>query len=87
MSWSVTHERQGAMAAHAVAGDGDAGVVKLVEGGEERLGQLLGDVGVHFVVLSPWLFGRVDVEAGTGAKVVGLVLAFDLQASYMIVWR
>lgn len=79
--WPATHERQGAMPAHAVPRDGDVGSVELVKGGKERLGQLLRDVRVHFVVLGPRFLGRVDVEAGAGAKVVGLILALDLQAA------
>jgi hypothetical protein len=34
-------------------------------------------VGFHFVVAGPGGFGCIDVETGTGAEVVGVVLAFD----------
>lgn len=64
-----------------MAGDGLARAVEGGEGFEEVGGEFGGDVGFHFVVARPGGAGRVDVEAGAGAEVVGFVLAFDGEAS------
>lgn len=69
------------MSAHAVAHDANARTVELFERGENGLGQLLGDIAVHFVSLRPGFFGGVDVETGAGAKVVSLIFALNLETS------
>lgn len=68
-------ERQGAVAAHGVTGDGDPLAVNLGELLEDEIGELLGEVRLHLVVLAPRVLGGVDVEGGGAAKVVGVVLA------------
>lgn len=68
-------EGQGAVAAHGVAGDGDAAGVELgvVQGQQGR--ELLGDVRLHVVVCAPGVAGGVEVEARRAAKVPVGVLA------------
>ncbi len=78
----VTHQSQSAMSAHAVSEDAHPLRIHLFEVVEDGLGELGGDVAVHFVSLAPRRFGRVDVEAGAASEVVGIVFAFDLQTSW-----
>ena len=78
----ATHEGQGAVAAHAVAGDGDAAGVQLGEVREQRRGQLVADVAGHLVAFVPRRLGRVDVEAGAAAEVVSVVFAGDFEAPW-----
>ena len=47
--------------------------------GDQRR-QLLGDVGVHAVIGRPRRLGRVDVEAGALAEIIGLVVGHVLAA-------
>lgn len=76
------YQRQSPMPTHAVPEDADPRAVDLIEVGEDRLRQLGGDVAVHVVALGPRLPGRVHVEAGTGAEVVGIVFALDVEAAW-----
>lgn len=69
------------MPTHAVAGDTNARGVELGEGGEERGGQLGGDVGFHLVVGGVGGFGGVEVETGAAAEIVGLVFALDFESA------
>ena len=71
---------EGAVAAHRVAGDGHAGRVHREQGGHQ-VGQLLGHVVVHLVVLAPLAGSGVDVEPGPAAKVVTVVLSGNVQPS------
>lgn len=78
----LEEQGQRAVAAHAVAGDGDAGRVQLVaELGKDGGRQLLGHVRLHVVVLGPGRLRRVDVEAGAGAKVPRVRLARQVGAA------
>ena len=77
-----THECQGAVAAHAVPRDAHAAGVQLLEVREQRRRQLVRDVARHTVALVPRRLGRVDVEAGAAAEVVGVVFASDVEASW-----
>jgi hypothetical protein len=77
----LQEECESAVAAHRVAGDGDAGAVELFELREECFGELVGDVAVHVVALVVGLLGGIDVEAGAGAEVVALVFALDVEAA------
>lgn len=72
------------MSAHAVPEDTDPRCVDLLEGVGDRRGELGGDVAVHVVALGPGFLGRVDVEAGAGAEVVGVVFAGDLEAAWEV---
>lgn len=76
-----THQGKRAVAAHAMAGDANPAGVQLGEGGEDGLGKLVGDVGVHVVAVVVGGFGGVDVEAGAATEVVGVVFAGDVQAA------
>ena len=76
-----TYQRQGAVAAHAVAGDADPAAVQNLKVREQRLGQLLRDVGVHVVALVIGRVCRVDVEPGATTKIVSIVFALDAQAT------
>lgn len=74
-------QRQGAVAAHGVAADGDPRRVKLLECAEDEAGQLLGQVRLHLVVGAPGIARGVDVEAGGAAKVPAVVLAGQVEAA------
>jgi hypothetical protein len=69
------------MTAHTMTRDPDPTGVELREHPENGLGQLLRHIGVHVVAIVVGRLGRVDVEAGAGAEVVGVVFAFDVEAS------
>ena len=70
------------MSTHAVAGDTHAAGVQLGESIEDSLGQFFGDVAVHVIAGVVRRLSGVDIEAGTGAKVVSIVLALDVQAAW-----
>lgn len=78
----LTHQSQSAMSAHAMSEDAHPFRIDLFEVVENGLGELGGDVAVHFVSLAPRRIGRVDVEAGAASEVVRFVFAFDLQTSW-----
>jgi hypothetical protein len=62
------------MTAHAVSSDADLARVHLIfECLRHNFGKFIGDIGVHLVVLRPWIGGGVDVETCSGAEVVGFV--------------
>jgi len=67
---------------HAVTSDADFAGVELRESSKDGLWQLLGDVAVHVVAVVVWGFGGIDVEAGTGAEVVRVVLTLDVQTTW-----
>lgn len=69
------------MATHAVTSNANSAAVQLFKMLKQGLWELLRDIRVHFVVLVPRLLGCVDIETGTGTKVVRIVLTLDLQAS------
>lgn len=66
----LAHQRQSAMAAHAMAKDTDSFTVDLLEVVEHCLRQLGRDVTIHLIALIPWRLRSIDVEAGAGAEVV-----------------
>ena len=72
------HQSQSAMPAHAMAEDTNALRIHLFEVVEDSLWQLRRDVAVHFVTLVPGRFCRVDVEASTASKIIGVVFALDV---------
>ena len=61
----------------------DAGpiLVQFLEVREECFWELFRDVRVHLIPFAPWLLRRVNVEAGTAAKVVCVVLSRNLQTA------
>lgn len=69
------------MATHAMPKDTNPRTINLLEIVEDGLGKLGRDVAVHVVALRPGFLGRVDVEAGAGAEIVGVVFALDFQAA------
>lgn len=69
------------MTTHAVARDADTGWVEFLERGKHRPRQFLRYVAVHVVSLVVRGLGGIDVEAGSGAKVPRIILAFDVQAA------
>lgn len=75
----LEEEGEGAVAAHGVAGDGDARGVELGKGGEDVGGQLARDVRLHLVVGVVRRPDRVNVEGGGAAKVPGVVLAGQVE--------
>lgn len=76
-----TYQRQRPVSTHAVTRDADPTRIKLWKRRKDRLGEFLGDVGVHVVPLVVRSLCRVDVEAGAGAEVPRVILAFDVQAA------
>lgn len=75
----LQEQRQGTMATHGMSRDGDPARIQLLEFSKDSLGQLLGQVRLHAVVLAPGVLGRVDVEARGAAKVPRLVLAGEVE--------
>lgn len=65
-----------------MAEDTDPLAVHPLEVLEDGLGQLGRDVAVHLVAFIPGGFGGVEVEAGAGAEVVGVVFTFDFEPTY-----
>lgn len=57
-------------------------VIELRERRKDRPGQLLGDVGVHVIAGVVGRLDCVDVEARSGAEVVGVVFTLDVQATF-----
>jgi len=74
-------ERQGTVAAHAVASDAYTLWIKLWEVCKERDVEL-SNVALHFVVFAPRCFRSVDIEAGSTAEVIGIVFAFNIQPAW-----
>ena len=72
------HQSQSAVSAHAVSEDTDAVRIHLFEVVEDGPEQFRVDVAVHFIPFVPWGFGRVDVEPGAAAEIVGVVFTLDL---------
>lgn len=73
------------MSTHTVTGDTDATRVQLRESSKDRLRQLLGDVAVHVVAVLVGSLGGIDVEAGAGAKVICVILALDVEATFSFI--
>lgn len=74
-------QRQGAVSAHGVARNGHALRIQLLEVREDDVGQLVGDIRLHLVVLGPRLLRGVDVKGRAAAKVPGVVLARMVRAA------
>jgi hypothetical protein len=60
-----TYQGQGTVATHAVTSDADSVRVQLLEGREQSLGKILGNVRVHVVTLVVRLLCGIDVEASS----------------------
>lgn len=69
------------MSTHAVTSDAHFAGVELGESSKDGLGQLFGDIAVHVIAVVVGGVGGVDVEAGTGAEVIRVVLAFNVQTT------
>jgi hypothetical protein len=70
------------VSAHTVAGDANPARIQLIgECIENSLDQLFSDIAVHVITGVVGGFGGVDVEAGTGAEVVCVVLALDVESA------
>ena len=70
------------MPAHAMPEETDPLTVHLLVVFENRFGELGRDVAIHLIAVVPGGFGCVEVEAGAGAEVVGVVFAFDFEAAW-----
>lgn len=68
------------MSPHTMPRNADPARIQLLKLGEQRLRQLLRDIAVHLISLTPRLPRRIDVEARAGPEIVAFVFAFDLQA-------
>lgn len=63
--------------------DAHAGLVELIAiCGEEHVGEFLCEVGLHLVAFIKGRLGGVNVEAGGLAKVVGVLFAGEVEASW-----
>ena len=70
------------MPTHTMPRDAHTVTIQLLrERREDRRGQLLSDVAVHVVSGVVGSLRGIDVEARAGAKVVGIVFAFDVEAA------
>ena len=68
----LVFERDGerAVAAHGMAKDALPAHIRAVDRPGDELGQLVDDIGVHPIVLGPWLLRRIDIKPGPFAEVV-----------------
>lgn len=69
------------MPTHTVAGNTNTTGIQLGERSKDGLRQLVGDIAIHVIAGVVGSFGGVDVEAGTGAEVVCVILALDVEAT------
>lgn len=69
------------MATHAVSTYAYSTGIDLVEVGEDRLWELVRNVGVHLVVQRPGRGSSINVETGTRAKVVAIVFTLNANAT------
>ena len=65
------------MSTHTMPEDTDPLAIDLLEILEDGLGELGRDVAVHLIPLVPRRLGSIEIEAGAGAEIVGIVLALD----------
>lgn len=79
LAWVLQKQRQRPVAAHGVAGDGDARSIQLLESGKHQLGQLLGHVRVHLVVGIKGCLEGVNVKGRGAAKIPRVVLAVEVE--------
>jgi hypothetical protein len=68
-----------------VAGDADPAGIELGESIEDSLGQFFGDIAVHVVAGVVGGFSGVDVEAGSGAEIVCVVFALDVETAWILI--
>lgn len=80
----MTDQGQSTVATHAVTSNANVTRVQLRESRKDSLRQLLADVAVHVVAGVVGSLGGVDVEASTGAKVIGVILALNVQTTLKI---
>ena len=69
------------MSTHTVSENAHPLTINLFVILKHRLWQLGRDIAVHFIAFRPWFFGGIDVETGTGAKIIGVVFALDFEAT------
>lgn len=69
------------MTAHRVARNRHTLRIQLLKLRKDELGQLLGDVRLHLVVLRPRLLRGINVKGRSAAKVPGIVLARVIRAA------
>lgn len=77
-----TYQGESTVSTHAVASDTDAVGVQLRESTKDSLRQLLGNVAVHVVAVVIRGLGGIDVETGSGAEVICIILALDVEAAF-----
>jgi len=63
-----------------VASDTDSGSINGEEG-VDQFGEFLGDIGIHIVVLLPFISGGVNIETGARTETESIVLAFNFNSS------
>lgn len=78
----VTYGSQSSMSTHTVSRDTDSVGVNLRERFEDRLGQFFRNVGVHVIAGVVGGLGSVDVETRSGAEIVCVVFALNVQATF-----
>lgn len=70
------------MPTHTMSKDADPFTINLFKVLKHSLRQFLRDVAVHLIALRPRRLSSVNVEACAAAKVIGVVFAFNLEATY-----
>lgn len=71
------------MSTHTMTRDAHSIRINLRKRLKNRLGQFLRDISVHVIASVVGSLCSIDVEPSSGAKVVCVVFAFDIQASYL----
>lgn len=69
------------MSTHTVASDAHPLSIQIGKSSEDSLGQLFGDIAVHIITSVIRLLCGVDVKTGTGAEIVCIILACNVQAT------
>lgn len=83
----LKEQRQRTVSTHRVARDGNAARIQLLEVVKDGLGQFLGQVRLHLVVLLPWVADGVNVKRRRATKVVAVVFAWVVCSARRGVWE
>lgn len=76
----LEEQTESTVTTHTVTSDTNSASIN-GEDGVDQFGEFLGYVGVHVVVLLPFISGSINVETGARTKAEGFVLSFNINAS------
>lgn len=79
-----TYQSKSTVSTHTVTSDTNPASIQLRESIKDSLGQFFSDVAVHVIASIVRCLSGIHVEASTRAKVICIVLALDVQATWNI---